>query len=155
MPKLQSFDEKIEKIYEKFNRKYIKMRDLPKSQSLYNREYKFSYHMTPNLRMKKMFFQFPQRIYKNGPEANLPFFIVSVNKVDKMNKTEVECIYENFLEGGIQKRKLHFSLSEKDNKKNEKELQKIVKMIKEGFYQVNHGKGPSYFMKRTVDFYQQ
>lgn len=155
MPKLQSFDEKIEKIYEKFNQKYIKMKDIPKSQSLYNRGYKLSYHLTPNHRMKKMFFQFPQRVYKNGPEANLPFFIITVNKINKTNKTEVECIYENFLEGGIQKKNIHFSLSEKDCKKNEKELDKIIKMIKEGFYQVYHKKGSSYFMKKTVDFYQQ
>jgi hypothetical protein len=155
MPRSKTFDEKIEKIYQIFNKKYIKMKNLRKSQSLYNREYKLLYHMHPNRRMKKMYFQFPSRIYKNGPEANLPFFIVTVNKINKDDKTVFKCIYQNFLEGGIQTKILKFSLNEDDLKKNEKEWGKIVKMIKEGFRQVYYQKGPTFFMKRTVDFYQQ
>ena len=129
MPRFNTFDESIDDVYKKFlmkNKKLVKTYDLEK------KYYKNLYHMHPNRRLKKFFFIYPYKILSNGIEARMPFFTISVNKINKNNKNNFICIYNNFYEGGVKEIKLKFS-DEEDNtsiKHNIKQLQKVIKMIK-------------------------
>lgn len=147
MPSFDIFNDSIEDIYKKF---IIKNKKLVKKY-LDKRDYKMFYHMHPNRRLKKMFFVYPYKLLSNGMEANMPFFTISVNKVQKNNKKKFLCIYNNFYEGGLKEIKLNFSTKE-DNisvKHNIKELKKVIKMIKYAFDELTKS------FSNNVDFYQQ
>jgi hypothetical protein len=76
MPHFDYFDNEINNIYKKFYNNKIK-------EALgYNKSYKLYYHMHPNKRLKKMLFIYPIQISSYGYEAKVPFFIVSVNKIN-------------------------------------------------------------------------
>ncbi len=88
---------------------------------------------------------------KYGRESSVPFFTISVNKINKNNKKEFKCIYNNFFVGGIKEVKLKFTTKEdeKSIQKNIKELQKIIKIIKLAFNNLSKE------LKQNVDFYKQ
>jgi hypothetical protein len=106
--------------------------------------------MHPNRRLKKFLFMYPSKTLVYGIEANVPFFIICVNKIKKNNKNNYLCTYNNFYEGGVKEIKLNFSTKEDDIsiKHNIKELHKVTKMIKYAFDQLTKSIG-------TVNFYQQ
>jgi hypothetical protein len=145
MPSFPVFNVQIDNIYNKFmnnkfNKKIIK-----------NRKYKMYYHMHPNRRLKKMLLIFANPILQNGPEASVPFFTISVNKKKNNNKESFMCIYNNFYVGGIKEVKLNFTIkeNEKSIQKNIKELQKIIKIVKLAFSDLQKN------LKTNVDFYKQ
>ena len=73
MPSFPAFNKQIDDIYHSFlNKKYIK-------EHIGKRKYKMYYHMHPNRRLKKMFYIFSFPVKKDGIEANVPFFTISVN----------------------------------------------------------------------------
>ena len=145
MPSFNPFNDKIINIYEKF----ITKNKIAK-EYLLQKKFKLSYHMHPNRRLKKFIFIYPYNIKINGIEANMPLFTVSVNKINKNDKNNFLCIYNNFYEGGIKEIKLNFSQGE-DNisiKKNIKEHDKVIKIIKYAFNELNKNLG-------KVDYYEQ
>lgn len=147
MPSFLEFNNQIENIYQKFinNNKQIAKKIIGK------RKYKMYYHMHPNRRLKKMLLIFPNPIKINGFEAGVPFFTISVNKINKNNKKEFKCIYNNFFVGGIKEVKLKFTIKEdeKSIQKNIKELKKIIKIIKFAFNNLTKE------LKQNIDFYKQ
>ena len=145
MPSFNPFNDKIINIYEKF----ISKNKIAK-EYLLQKKFKLSYHMHPNRRLKKFIFIYPYNIKINGIEANMPLFTVSVNKINKNDKNNFLCIYNNFYEGGIKEIKLNFSQYE-DNisiKKNIKEHDKVIKIIKYAFNELNKNLG-------KIDYYEQ
>ncbi len=145
MPSFPAFNVQIDNIYKifiknKFNKKIIG-----------DRGYKMYYHMHPNRRLKKMLLIFANPILKNGPEASVPFFTISVNKKNHNNKEKFLCIYNNFLVGGIKEVKINFTIKEdeKSIQKNIKELQKIIKIVKIAFNTLHND------LRKDVDFYKQ
>ena len=147
MPRFITFDESIEDIYKKF---LIKNKKLVKKY-LKERHYKKFYHMHPNRRLKKFFLIYPYKLLKTGIEAYMPLFTISVNKIDKNNKNNFICIYNNFYEGGVKEIKLKFSTKE-DNisiKHNIKQLQKVIKIIEYAFDELTKS------FIGTVNFYKQ
>jgi hypothetical protein len=145
MPSFPVFNQQIDDIYHSFlNKKYIK-------EKIGKRKYKMYYHMHPNRRLKKMFYIFSFPVKEDGIEANVPFFTISVNKINKRNKKECMCIYNNLLVGGIKKVNLHFTLKEDEKgiQKNIRELQKVVKIFKLAFHHLYKD------IQKEIDFYQQ
>ncbi len=145
MPSFPAFNVQIDNIYKifiknKFNKKIIG-----------DRGYKMYYHMHPNRRLKKLLFIYAFPMKKYGRESSVPFFTISVNKINKNNKKEFKCIYNNFFVGGIKEVKLKFTTKEdeKSIQKNIKELQKIIKIIKLAFNNLSKE------LKQNVDFYKQ
>ncbi len=145
MPSFPAFNIQINDIYKKFMEdKFIKY-------ITEKRKYKMYYHMHPNRRLKKLLFIYAFPIKKYGRESFVPFFTISVNKINKNNKKEFKCIYNNFFVGGIKEVKLNFTTKEdeKSIQKNIKELQKIIKIIKLAFNNLSKE------LKQNVDFYKQ
>ncbi len=145
MPSFPAFNIQLENIYKKFiNNKFNK-------KILKNRKYKMYYHMHPNPRLKKMLIIFANPILQNGPDASVPFFVITVNKINKNNKEKFICIYNNLYVGGIKELKLKFTTKEdeKSIEKNIKELQKIVKIIKFAFHNLHKD------LRSNVNFYKQ
>ncbi len=145
MPSFPVFNIQINDIYKKFMEdKFIKY-------ITEKRKYKMYYHMHPNRRLKKLLFIYAFPIKKYGRESFVPFFTISVNKINKNNKKEFKCIYNNFFVGGIKEVKLNFTTKEdeKSIQKNIKELQKIIKIIKLAFNNLSKE------LKQNVDFYKQ
>ncbi len=145
MPSFSAFNNQIEDIYQKFiENKFIKY-------ITEKRKYKMHYHMHPNRRLKKLLFIYAFPMKKYGRESSVPFFTISVNKINKNNKKEFKCIYNNFFVGGIKEVKLKFTTKEdeKSIQKNIKELQKIIKIIKLAFNNLSKE------LKQNVDFYKQ
>ncbi len=145
MPSFPVFNNQIKDIYQKFiKNKFIQY-------ITEKRKYKMYYHMHPNRRLKKFLFIYAFPIKKNGRESFVPFFTISVNKINKNNKKELKCIYNNFFVGGIKEVKLKFSIKEdeKSIQKNTKELKKIIKIIELAFNNLTKE------LRKNVDFYQQ
>jgi hypothetical protein len=145
MPKFDYFNLEIDNIYKKFiNNKFNK-------EILENRKYKLCYHMHPNRRLKKLLFIYAFPIKKFGRESNVPFFIISVNKIKKNNKEKFICIYNNFFSGYYEVKNIIFNVKEdeKSIKKNIKTLQKIIKIIKNAFYILYKE------LRQNINFYKQ
>lgn len=145
MPSYPVFNDQIEKIYEKF------MKDPLNKEKLGERGYKIYYHMHPNRRLKKMLLIFADPVRAMGEEANVPFFVITVNKKRKENKERSVCVYQNLYEGGMKEIELKFTKKEdeKSVEKNIRELQKIVKIVKMAFDNLHKG------LRRDVNFYKQ
>ncbi len=145
MPSFPDFNIQIEDIYKKF------MKDKFIQYITEKRKYKMHYHMHPNRRLKKLLFIYAFPIKKYGRESSVPFFTISINKMNKNEKEEFKCIYNNFFVGGIKELKLKFSTKEdeKSIQKNIKELKKIIKVIKLAFNNLTKE------LKQNVNFYKQ
>ncbi len=144
MPPFDNFNNMVENIRLNF----MQQNRIAKKE-LHNRHYKLFYHMHPNRRLKKMLFIYPFNV-KNDLEANVPFFTISVNKINKNNKSKYLCIYNNLYEGGIKEIRLKFNENEdeKSIKNNIKELMKVIKIVKVAFNNLSKKIG-------KVDFYKQ
>lgn len=145
MPSFPQFNIQIDNIFKKF------IKNKTNKKIIGDRKYKMYYHMHPNRRLKKMLFIFTNKTFNNGPEAGVPFFIISVNKINKNNKNKFVCIYNNLFVGGIKEVELNFN-SKEDKKSinlNIKELQKIIKIFKFAFDNLHND------LKKNVDFYKQ
>lgn len=148
MPKFDYFDLQINNIYKKFIDNELN------KEIVENRKYKLLYHMHPNKRLKKLLFIYAFPIKKFGRESNVPFFIISINKIKKDNKEKFVCIYNNFFSGYYKIKNISFSIKEdeKSIKKNIKTLNKIIQIIqiiKNAFY-ILHKE-----LRQNINFYKQ